>query len=219
MPEFLASLKGEWSTASEAKRAFIEYLEFIKRSEQSPIKLRIALSFYAHLAEASGFYEIPKNLLNILSGEHFSLMPFATLVKRYDHLGNAIAPNANKVLRAVLGQASDLGRTRLCEIITEAFDHDVRNAYAHADYVLWQDEIRMPRRNGGTPRAISTEEFSLLLFKATTFFATLWKQVDKSLLAFSEPVQTMGQLNSSDPPSHMTISYDGETRRLTIIGG
>jgi len=219
MPEFVASLKGEWSTASESKRSFLQYWEFLKQHEQSAIKVRIGLSFYSHLSEASGFYEIPKNLLNILSGEEVSLAPFAALARRYDHLGNTIAPNANKILKSVLGQASQLGVLNLCELIKESFDHDVRNAYAHADYVLWADEIRMPRRNGGTPRTISCNEFSSLLFKAATFFSTLWMQVDASLESFAVPVRTVGRLNSEEAPVPMLISFDLETRKLQILMG
>ena len=85
---------------------------------------------------------------------------------RHRNRGTAIAPNANKIMQNLLGHASDVGFADLCEIITEAFDPDLRNGYAHGDYILWNGDIRLRRRYGGELRVVLQEDFVLSLNKA-----------------------------------------------------
>ena len=59
-PEFRGEQGPGWSTADDAHRAFDEYLAFLRKGEFTSLKARVALAFYCHLAEASGYYEIPK---------------------------------------------------------------------------------------------------------------------------------------------------------------
>ena len=59
-PEFRGEQGPGWSTADDAHRAFDEYLAFLREGEFTSLKARVALAFYCHLAEASGYYEIPK---------------------------------------------------------------------------------------------------------------------------------------------------------------
>ncbi len=108
------------------------------------MKCRVALSFYCHLAEASGFYEVPKNMLRIAGGESHVLWPFINLVQSHKQTGDRIAPNANKVLKDLTGHAKELGFDELAEVFRDAFDPDVRNGYAHADYIVWNDGLRLP---------------------------------------------------------------------------
>jgi len=60
MPEMRGAQDAGWNTAEESRHAFNEYIEFIEKQPPSSIKSRIALSFYCHIAEASGLYEVPK---------------------------------------------------------------------------------------------------------------------------------------------------------------
>ena len=62
MSEFRGMQDAGWNTAEESKAAFQEYLQLMQDLPPAPIKLRIGLSFYSHLSEAAGFYEMPKNI-------------------------------------------------------------------------------------------------------------------------------------------------------------
>jgi hypothetical protein len=57
------------------------------------------LAFYCHLAEASGYYEILKNMLRVVGSQPYNLWSFQDLVETHGKTGAVIAPNANKVLR------------------------------------------------------------------------------------------------------------------------
>ena len=107
------------------------------------------LAFYAHVSEGSGFYEIPKAMLLTVEGRGNNIMPFQDLVERHRRTGQVMAPNANKVMADLIGHAAELGFVEVAETFRDAFDPDVRNAIAHADYILWKDGMRLRRRNGG----------------------------------------------------------------------
>jgi hypothetical protein len=218
MPEFRVMHDAGWNTAEESKLAFQEYSTLLQEMPPAPIKMRIALSFYSHISEAAGYYEMPKNLLRVAGGESYHLDPFNDLARHHVQ-GTIIAPNANKVMRDLLGHASDLGFTDLCGIIAEAFNPDLRNGYAHADYIIWYGDIRLRRRHGGQPRTVPQEEFTLYLNKAIAFFETLWSQATDSLHSYTAPARLMGRLNDGDPEMPFVIQFDPERRTLSISSG
>src|SRR5262245_49960897 len=98
-PEFRGMQDAGWSTAAESMQALDEYLNLIDELPANRMRTRIALSLYSHLSEASGLYEVPKNMLRIVSGDDYNLWPFQDLVERHRASGAIIAPNANKVMK------------------------------------------------------------------------------------------------------------------------
>jgi hypothetical protein len=52
IPEMRGMQDAGWSTAEESNRAFHEYVAFLQTTEHNSFRLRVALSFYCHLAEA-----------------------------------------------------------------------------------------------------------------------------------------------------------------------
>ena len=151
MPEFRGEQDAGWSTANESVRAYDEFAELVRSLSQSPVRVRVVLAFYAHVAEGAGFYEIPKKLLLTIEGSGNNMWPFQDLVERHRASGEIIAPNANRIMKDLIGHASELGFAELAGVFRDAFDSDVRNAVAHADYIIWRDGLRLRRRNGGWP--------------------------------------------------------------------
>ena len=98
-PEMRGMQDAGWNTAVETFRAVDEFRAHINSMEFSAMKVRIALSLYAHVSEASGFYEVPKNMMRIASGEDYHILPFMHLVHRRQERGAVIAPNANKIMK------------------------------------------------------------------------------------------------------------------------
>ena len=207
-----------WSTAEDAHRAFDDYLAFINEGQLTPLKARVGLAFYCHLAEASGFYEIPKNMLRVASGERYNLMPFKNLVEKHRLTGDAIAPNANKVLKDLAGHASTLGFVELAEVFRDAFDPNLRNGYAHADYVIWTDGIRLPMRNGGVGKIVSWPEFNAHFERGMNFFSLLRQIVQESVASYNPAKRIRGKL-ADEPEGWWTIHADPAQKSFSISGG
>ncbi|MBU0533374.1 MAG: hypothetical protein KJ887_01045 [Candidatus Omnitrophica bacterium] len=214
-PEFRGAQDVGWCTASETFVAFDEYLDFINKMEQSRMRIRIALSFYCHLSEASGFYEIPKNMLRVIDGSNYSMWPFQDIVKKHNDTGKIITPNSNKIMRNIIGHAEAIGMHEVAEVFKEAFDSDIRNAYSHADYIIWGDGLRIRFRNGGYPKEISWEDFSDIFDRGINFFNILKAKVDECLRTY-HPAKTIdGQLNN-EPKGKWKIEYDPRSGGFSI---
>jgi hypothetical protein len=192
-------------------------LEFIRANPDDAFKARVALAFYCHLAEASGLYEVPKNMLRVADGERYNLWPFRELVEKHKLTGALIAPNANKILRDLAGHSQELGFTELAEVFRDAFDGDIRNGYAHADYVVWEDGIRLPKRNGGQPRKVAWPEFSGFLERGINFFNLVNETVADYKAGYNPAKQIRGQLRD-EPEGVWTIYADLERKQFSISG-
>ena len=184
----------------------------------SRMRCRIGLSFYVHLAEASGFYEIPKNMMRIADGTGHSSIPFADLVDKHKQTGERIAPNANKIHKNLAGHAATLGMPEMAEVFRDAFDPDIRNGYAHADYVVWRDGLRLPKRNGGLPRLIVWADFDALLSRAINFFEILWRIRDEYIQSYNPPKTVTASLQD-EPPLEWTIYSDPDSKVFGIKTG
>jgi hypothetical protein len=217
-PEFRGERGPGWSTAEESRRALKEYLDLLEKLEASPIKVRVALSLYSHLSEASGFYEVPKNMMRIASGEDYNLWPFRHLASRTE-AGARIVPNANKVIKDLVGHAKELGLEKFVGVILETFDADLRNGYAHADYVIWSDGIRLPKRNGGYAAVVSFDTLDVKLNRAIGFFEILNQTALEHVRSYATPKRVVGRMNSKDFPMPTIIEFDKATGAFSITSG
>ncbi len=203
-PEFRGEQGPGWCTWEETNRAFDEYLEFINQKPTTPFRVRVALSFYCHLSEASGFYEAPKNLLRVAGGEEHRLLPFLELNRKHYETGKTIAPNANKIFRDPIGHSKSLGFLKLSEVFRDAFDSDIRNAYAHADYIIWSDGLRIRQQAGGHPSIIRWGDFDQKLFRAINFYNVLRDLIKEAIQRFH-------------PDREVVASVDGQSKSMWVI--
>lgn len=218
-PEFRGEQDAGWSTADDAHMAFAEYLAFLTEGEFTSLKARIALAFYCHLAEASGYYEIPKNMLRVVGGQPYNLWPFQDLVETHRRTGAVIAPNANKVLRDLAGHAASLGLSELAEVFRDAFDPEIRNAYAHADYTIWKDGLRLRKRNGGFPRKVPWPEFQARFDRGINVFHLLREIVNEYVASYHPARQFRGRMADNEPELMWTVHFDPEKKIFGISGG
>jgi hypothetical protein len=218
MPEMRGMQDAGWNTAQDTQHAFDDYIKFLEIQEDGRMRCRIALSFYCHIAEASGFYEIPKNMLRIADGQSHVLWPFMDLVRAHKQTGDRIAPNANKVLKDLAGHAKDLGFEELAEVFRDAFDPDIRNGYAHADYIVWDDGLRLPKRNGGYARKISWEEFNSIFERGINFFYILRQVIGDYVLSY-DPPKTIKSRLQDETEMDWTIYYEPKSGAFSITSG
>lgn len=217
-PEFRGEQDAGWSTADDAHLAFNKYLAFLQDGTAfTPIKARVALAFYCHLAEASGYYEILKNMLRVVDGQPYNLWPFQDVVEKHKQTGAVVAPNANKVLRDLTGHAATLGLSELAEVFRDAFDPDLRNGYAHADYIVWGDGIRLRKRNGGVPRKVLWPEFQARFDRGVNVFHILRQIIEEYVSSYNPAKQVRGRM-TGEPERIWTIHFDPEKRTFGISG-
>ena len=64
----------------------------------------------------------------------------------------------------------------LSELLEEAFRDDLRNGVSHADYVIWDDGIRLSNRNGGHAAKLSFNELNDALMRGGLLSSAKRKQ-------------------------------------------
>ena len=160
-----------------------------------------------------------KNMMRIASGGDYNLWPFQHLVAQHAVTGARIAPNANKIMKDILGHADDLGLEKLKALVLETFDPELRNGYAHADYIVWTDGIRLRKRNGGHPSIVTFDEFEIKLNKAIVFFQSLRESIGQAMRSYSPAKRVIGRLNNDDPAMPTIIGFDEATGSFSIRSG
>lgn len=219
MLEFRGMRDGGWNTAEDALRAYDQYSAHIKSLKKDDLgRIRIVLAFYLHVAECSGFYEMPKKLMLTVEGRGNNIWPFQSLAKKHEKTGRAIDPNANAIMKNLMGHAFDLQFFELSDVFKEAFDTDLRNAIAHADYIIAADGLRIRKRNGGQPRVISWDDFDTLFCKGV-LFSFIPQLVDHYVRSYDPPKTVKARLNANEPRMDYTLYYIPESGAYGFITG
>ena len=216
MPEMRGAQDGGWNTAEEAVHAYEQFSKLLETiAADDIVRIRVVLAFYQHMAECSGFYEMPKKMLLTIEGKGNNITPFQKLIKRHRKTGQAIAPNANAIMKNLMGHSYALGLRELSEVFEQAFDWDVRNAIAHADYTLASEGMRLRKRNGGQVRVIPWEEFDALISRGLNLFSFIRQIVEEYVHSYSPPKTIKSRLDGREPITDYTLSL---LRNLSSLG-
>lgn len=124
-------------------------------------EFRSALSLYMQLSEAGGVYEGLKSMLQIIELKPYSMWPFQPLVRHRVNPPAVIGPNANAMFRDLASVADNVGMTELSDLLAATFRDDIRNGVAHADYIIWNNNLRLRRRNGGPVVVLTLQELAM----------------------------------------------------------
>lgn len=222
--DFAGSLSGEfrgaqdsgWSTTITAEQVFEELSERLATGRvESLADMRIILLLYSQLSEAGGVYEILKNMMGIVESAPYNLWPFQDLVRVRQNPKRVIGPNANATFRDLAAHAHRIGMVGLSLALENVFRDDVRNGVCHADYVLWNDGLRLRKRNGGYATRLDCEEVSDLVGIGVAFFQTLQELRRSAIQSFHPPRVIIGRF-SANPPMPTTVGYDPKTGAFSI---
>ena len=210
--EFRGMQDAGWNTVGTAYEVFQELKVLgTKGAPLNRAELRQFLCLYAHLAEAGGVYEGLLNTLQVAQLKAYNLWPFQNLVRVRAKPRAVIGPNANAMFRHLAQVATDIGMTGLALLLEVTFRDDIRNAMAHADYILAPEGLRVRRRNGGHPKLVSNAEVETALQIAMYFFELLQAFQQKVAESF-RPSQTIIGRFSNNPPMPWKIELTGEGR-------
>lgn len=203
-----AALSGEsrgmqdagWNTVATAHEVFNELKELgSKKVPLTTAEFRQMLCLYAQLAEAGGVYEGLLNTLQVAQLKAYNLWPFQDLVRVRQEPRAVIGPNANAMFRRLAEIAASIGMTGFAHLLETAFRDDIRNAMAHADYILVPDGLRLQRRNGGQPALLTHAEVIAALQVAVSFFELL-QATQRATAESFRPARTVVGRFSANPP-------------------
>lgn len=209
--EFRGMQDAGWNTTATAHEVFHELKVLGSKGEPlTRAELRQVLCLYAHLAEAGGVYEGLLNTMRIAQLKPYNLWPFQDLVRVRKQPRAVIGPNANKMFRRLAEVATEIGMTGLARLLEITFRDDIRNAMAHADYILAQEGLRVRRRNGGNPILVSNSEVEVAFQIAMFFFELLQAFQQKTAESFRPARTIIGRFSNNPPmPWKIELTDDG----------
>ncbi len=210
--EFRGAQDAGWTTTITANEIFDELK--VLGSKGRPLsrpELRQVLCLYAQLAEAGGVYEGLLNTMQVAQLKEYNLWPFQDLVRVRQVPRAVIGPNANAMFRRLAEVATSVGMTELARLLEITFRDDIRNAMAHADYILAPDGLRLRRRNGGYPLVVSYDELRAAI-QIALFFFELLQATQQSLAASYRPARKVIGRFSANPPMSWTIELTEDGR-------
>lgn len=210
----------ELTSAMEAQQAFRDFEKLLAMPELQGEsgRVRIAFSFYLYAAESAGVWCIPKALLGALGGGYFNADPFWSQVERRATSQRNVAPNANKVMLSIANAAAELGLDDLARVFVDAFDHELRNAIAHSDYVLNHEGVHISGRHN-KQRLISFVEFNRIFQTGLNLYYILAGIVGKYQEMYQSPQVVVGSMNDRDGEGCYVIYSDPVARTMSVSGG
>lgn len=224
--DFAISLSGEfrgaqdagWSTTITAHEVYGEITAYTQdKGSRSKAEFRTVLMLYCQLAEAGGVYESLKNVMGVITLKPYLLWPFKDLVRVRGSTKRVIGPNANATFRDLAVDAKSIGLIALSELLENTFRDDLRNGVSHADYVIWNDGVRLRKRNGGYAAKLSFKEVNEALTRGIGFFQILTENSGAVIESYNPPKTIVGRF-SANPPMPWTVSYDPNTGAFGISG-
>lgn len=203
-----------WDPLEESQRAIRDYIALIEAPLRSDTRLRLALLVYSHIVEVDAVYAVIENMLNIIEGERCSISPLARLYQRRKKapLLEVRPPSARKVISYLKGHAEKSGEARLAKLLEDMFDEEVRNAFSHSDYIIYEGEFRIRH---GFPKAIKLSRIEELINNALNFFQAFLDVWTQHRLGYKEPkvvrgrIGHEGQLEDIELLVHPTVGVYG----------
>jgi hypothetical protein len=209
--EFRGMQDAGWSTVHTSREVFGELK--VLGNKGAPLtkpELRQVLCLYSQLAEAGGVYESLLNTMQVVQLKAYNLWPFQDLVRVRHQPRAVIGPNANAMFRRLAQVAHAIGMPHLSRLLEITFRDDIRNAMAHADYILGPDGLRLRRRNGGNPVVVSHQQM-LNALQIALFFFELQERFRNDVAQGFRPARTIiGRFSDNYPmPWTIELADDG----------
>jgi hypothetical protein len=165
-----------WQPINETHALAADLLGLLNGPLHDDAKARIALFLYCHIIEANFLYHCLYNLLLTIEGQEPPRV-FNFLDKYKD----GIPPSVSAKLSEIKAKASAQKFQGINNIFDEIVRSDIRNAFFHSDYILFDGALRLKHRG---PVLIPLSEVFQLVQKTINFFETFMLLRSESLRSF-----------------------------------
>lgn len=202
-----------WDPFVETYRLVEDLMGMIKAPLIPHSRVRLWLLLYSHLTEVGAVYDMLANLTRVLRGERYVMDPFLDHYPR-NKKGEALWLSTPGKVRAVQSMLEDAGYAGLVEVLDWFFYPPVRNAFAHADYTLYEDKFRTRLglfEVGGirTPE-LPLETLGNLVNRALGFYGAFIDEYEEQRGGYTENKTLTGRIGPGEQPMPVELLADAE---------
>ena len=123
----------------------------------------MALLLYCHITEANFLYHCLYNMLLTVEGQPPKVFSFL------DKYKNGVPPSVTAKVSEIRSKAAQHGFDGINAVFDEIMRPEIRNAFFHSDYILFDGELRLKHRGSQYARIPLRDVFGLVA-KTTDFF-------------------------------------------------
>lgn len=186
-----------WDPFENTQEAFSCIWKLVGKIRDFKTSRHLFLWLYGHIVEASEPYEILANLINISSGGRFLISNFPDKPRgRY-----SISQSPSEKIQKLKETASKIGMEGTILPLMDAFDRDLRNAIFHADYSLYEGELRIKKPG----KSYSNEEITAILNKGLAYYQAFVNMFNSYIHSYNEPKIIPVHPEFATRPNHKAI--------------
>ncbi len=198
-----------WQPIGETHQLAQDLIGLIHSPLNDYAKTRMALFLYCHITEANFLYHTIYNMLLTIAGRSPNVFNFL------DKYKNGVPPSVNAKISEIDTLAAEVGRGGITEIFGEIFKPEIRNAFFHSDYILFNGALRLKHR-GSQYQEIPIQDAFILVEKTLYFFNAFFDLLDEGRRSFPVGYRITGRKNSDGMNlSSIDVSVDEESGVVT----
>jgi hypothetical protein len=179
-----------WQPINETHAITEDLLGLINGPLHDLAKARMALLLYCHITEANFIYHCIYNMLLTVEGQPPKVFSFL------DKYKNGIPPSVSAKLAEIKVRATAHNFKGINDVFDEIIRPDIRNAFFHSDYILFNDELRLKHRGSQYAR-IPLQEIFELVQKTMDFFNGFMALLTESRSSFPAGYRITGRKASN----------------------
>lgn len=185
-----------WSPEVESAVLVSELKRFVQLPMAGHTQVRLLLLAYSHIAEMDITYQLVMNMLRVVVGDRYSMLPFV------DKRGERIDKPSDKVAQ-IAALAAKVGLTDVPALF-DWYEPRLRNSFAHSNYHLHEGRYNIVRGKGIVAEGLLESSLSIerelvpRFNGALRFFDELYAARNATRLAYRENVVVRGRLQSDD---------------------
>jgi len=166
-----------WDPYETTLRAIPAIVSLYQGTNDSEAARHLPLWVYGHIVEASEPYELLANLLDVTQGGYF------TVGRNFPAKKSGAPMSPGEKIRKLQEMATRAGIPEAVVPLTEVWDRDLRNAVFHADYAVYDGEVRTLN----PAKLYSSEDTALLVNRALAYHSALSTLFSVSVEEYEEP--------------------------------
>ncbi|MDD5005336.1 MAG: hypothetical protein PHS93_02385 [Candidatus Omnitrophica bacterium] len=169
-----------WQPITETYSLMRDFVAIANAPFHKHTKARLLLLCYTQITEANYLYHVIYNMLLSIENE-ISPKVFSFL----DLYKNGIPPSVKSKVNIICEKSEKLGYQRIKDLLENIFDYGIRNAISHADYIIYNDELRL-KHKGLDIKKIKLDDVFDLVQRTIIFFEVFFKVSDAHKKSYSE---------------------------------
>lgn len=198
------------STSKEAFNVLAQAIHFMQDTDiamEQAYRIRLAISFYHHLASASNFYTILYNMLRIFQHDPIDLCN--TTLQAH------CPPDYPAIYLATHCVAKE--DVMLATCLTQLFDYDLVRAYQTGRYEITKTGITLAYTHPSEQQVLGFEDFEERLERSINFFVLLKNLIDQYVEHYQVEKQVYGKLYPDQAADHFRIKFIKEKKLFAVL--